>query len=265
MTAQLALEPAMGPTRGAMFLGFGTAFRKELTEWSRGRRALVVGSVSILAAAFTTLIPFVVRATGQTAAGPPLSADPTVNVLAGWGGMTVQILVLLSTMSLLTSERDRGTLMWNLANPLSRTSVLAAKFAAAFLVLAIVAVLVPLAVSVAIATIAYGGLPDIGRIAAFALLFLTVPAFWVALTVALGTFVKGAGGIAGVGFAVLLLPSLVGGLFPIVNEVSPTSIGGWAMAIAVADASSALTLAGWLASIAALAVVAKVIFDRQEF
>ena len=71
MTAQsVALEPTSArPSRGGLLLGFGTVFRKEITDWLRGRRALVVGVVSILSVVFTTLVPFVVRATGQASSG----------------------------------------------------------------------------------------------------------------------------------------------------------------------------------------------------
>ena len=47
MNAQsLALGPTVREsTRGGMFLGFGSVFRKEIREWVRGRRAIVVGAV----------------------------------------------------------------------------------------------------------------------------------------------------------------------------------------------------------------------------
>ena len=75
------------------------------------------------------------------------------------------------------------------------------------------------------------------------MLYLTVPAFWIALTIALGTFIKSAAGIAGIGFAVILLPTLFAGFVPFVNEISPTSIGTWAIAAATGEPASALTLA----------------------
>ena len=255
----------IGPSQGGPLLGFGTVLRKEITEWLRGRRAIVVALVAILSVVFTTLVPFVVRATGQASSGPPLSMDPTSNVLYGWGGMTIPIIAILATMSLLSVERDRGTLAWNLANPVSRASVVLAKFVGAFLAIAILAVLIPIAVSIVIATVAYGGLPDLGTVGLFALLYLTVPAFWIGLTVSLGTFIKTAAGIAGIGFAVLLLPSLFAAFLPAVTAISPTSIGPWAVAIATGAPASGLTLAGWLVSMSVFLVVAKFAFDRQEF
>ena len=267
MTAQsVAAQPVRArPSRGGLFLGFGNVFRKEATEWFRGRRAIVVAIVSILSVGLTTLVPFIVRATGQASSGPPLSMDPTANVLYGWGGLTIQIVALLATMSLLSVERDRGTLAWNLANPVSRASVLFAKFGAAFVAIGILAVLVPIALSVVIATIAYGGLPDLQVVGTFALLYLTVPAFWIALTIGLGTFIKSAAGIAGVGFAVMLLPTLVAGFIPFVNEISPTSSGTWAIAVATGGPASGLTLTSWALAVGTLLIGAKLVFDRQEF
>jgi len=267
MTAGFApAEPTQARSSpGVLFLGFGNVFRKEVTEWLRGRRAIVVATVSILSVAFTTLVPYIVRATGQASSGPPLSMEPTANVLYGWGGQTIQIVTLLATMSLLSVERDRGTLAWSLSNPVSRASVLFAKYGAAFLAIGALAVMGPIAVSVVVATIAYGGIPDLPTVGTFAVLYLTVPAFWIALTIFLGTFLKSAAGIAGIGFAVMLLPTLFAGFLPIVTEMSPTSISTWAIAAATGEPASALTLAAWVVGMGALLVGAKISFDRQEF
>jgi ABC-type transport system involved in multi-copper enzyme maturation permease subunit len=248
--------------RESLFLGFGSVIRKELAEWGRGRGPLVIGGVSIAAAVFTTIIPFIAP---PTPGMPELSRDATTNVLLGWAGLTAALVAILSTMSLIPTERDRGTLAWTLSQPVSPTSILAAKFGAAFIVLALAAVIVPLAVSSVVATIAYGSVPDVATIALFATLYLTVPAFYVALTVALGTGIRGTAGIAGIGFLVLFLVPGIGGLVPIVKDVSPTSIGTWAMAVATGQPASTLTLAGWLAGMTLLALAAKLAFDRQEF
>jgi ABC-2 type transport system permease protein len=266
MNAQsLALGPttARASTRSGMFLGFGTFFRKEVREWIRGRRAIVVGSVALASAIFTTVIQYVVGETGAHA-GPALSMDPTYNVLVGWAGQTFAIVVLLASMSLLSGERDRGTLAWSLTLPVSPTSILLAKWSAAVAVLAVVAVVIPLTVSIGVATVVYGGLPDVPTVGLFAALYLAVPAFYVALSLALGTVVKGTGGIAGIGFLVMFLPTAIGAFVPVIGELSPTGIGSWAMAIATGQPASPLALIGFLGSMAILAVGAKLIFDRQE-
>lgn len=264
MTAQTkALDPALSQRRGRPLLGFGTVFRKEVADWVRGRRALIVGVVSVAAAGLSTIIPFLVPKDSASAA--TLSMDPTANVLMGWAGLTFAIVAVLATMGLLSTERDRGTLGWSLTNPVSPTGILAAKWSAAMVVYGFVGVALPLAVSTGVATVAYGRAPDLATVVLFAALYLTVPAFYIGLMVALGTGLKATAGIAGIGFLIMFLPSGIGALLPIVNEVSPTSIGSWAIATATGHPASGLTLGGWLVSMAVLAVGAKFVFDRQEF
>ena len=92
-----------------------------------------------------------------------------------------------------------------------------------------------------------------------------LPAFYIALTVGLGTAIKSTAGVAGAAFAVMFVPQVLGGLLPIVGELSPTSIGVWALATAKGDPASILTLVGWLVSMTIIVVGAKLVFDRQEF
>ena len=245
-------------------LGLGTVTRKELTEWVRGPKALIILGVSVLGAVFMTLIPFIAQATNEAADAGLLSHDPTANVLLGWTGQTVALIAILSTMALLSTERDRGTLAWTLTNPVSPWSVVAAKYIVAFTVFAATAVVLPMLVSVALATVAYGGLPDLRIVGTFVALFLALPAFYVALTVALGTAVKSTVGVAGIAFSVMFLPQILGGLLPIIGELSPTSIGSWARHVAKGEPASMLTPIGWAISMVVLIVGAKVVFDRQE-
>jgi ABC-type transport system involved in multi-copper enzyme maturation permease subunit len=264
MSAQShTLGPSATQGRGGILLGFGTVFRKEVQEWTRGRRALIVSIVSVSAAVLGTIVPLLVPKDSPGAAA--LSMDPTTNVLISWSGLTFAIVAVLATMGLVSTERDRGTLGWNLTNPVSPSSILAAKWSAAVLVYGFVGVVAPLVVSTIVAAVAYGGVPDLGIIGLFAILYLTVPAFYIGLMVALGSGIKATAGIAGIGFLVMFLPSGIGALLPIVNEVSPTSIGTWAVAVATGGPASPMTLAGWVVSMAVLVIAAKLVFDRQEF
>ncbi|MFL5778361.1 MAG: ABC transporter permease [Chloroflexota bacterium] len=266
MTAQsTAVTPRTAPaTSRRPLLGFGTILRKELQEWVRGPKALIILGVSVAAAIFMTIIPFIAEATKEADAAGLLSHDPTANVLLGWTGQTVALIAVLATMALLSSERDRGTLGWTLSNPVSPTSVIAAKFAVAASVFIVTAVVVPMLVSIGLATVVYGGLPDLRTVGTFTVLFLALPAFYIALTVALGTAVKSTVGVAGIAFAVMFLPATIGGLIPTVAELSPTNIGSWAMLVAKGQPASMLTPIGWLISMAVLIVGAKLVFDRQE-
>ena len=270
-----AMSVAIAPTPkrrilGGMFLGFPTVFRKELTEWLRGPKTLIVAGVSIAGAVFMTLIPYIAMLTNEAAESGAersplvLTMDPTTNVLLGWTGQTVALIAVVATMALVSAERDRGTLAWSLTNPVSPTSVIAAKFVAAMIVFSLAAVVIPLAVSVILATVVYGGLPNLTTVGTFGLVFLTLPAFYIALTVGLGTAIKSTAGVAGAAFAVMFVPQILGGLLPVIAEVSPTSIGMWALAIAKGQPASALTLIGWLVSMTVIVVGAKLVFDRQE-
>lgn len=267
MTAQ---SPAVAvhtvSRRGAgMFLGFGTVLGKEITEWFKSPKALIVATVSIAGAVLATVVPLIMEATEPAAAAGLLTMDPTTNVLLGWkGGQTLPLIAVVATMGMISVERDRGTLAWSLTNPVSPASVIAAKFVGAMLVFSAMAFLLPLLISIGVATVAYGSPPDLSIVASFAVLYLTVPAFFIALTIGLGTFIKSTGGVAGVAFAVMFLPLLIGGMVPLLNELSPTAIGSWAMAAATGEPVSVLAPAGWVASMVAIAVGSKIAFDRQE-
>jgi ABC-type transport system involved in multi-copper enzyme maturation permease subunit len=265
MTVQPAelVSASIPSPRGGPFLGLRTVIGKEFSEWIRGPKALIILGVSVLGAVFMTLIPFIAEATNEAQAAGILSHDPTANVLLGWTGQTVALIAILATMALVSIERDRGTLGWTLTNPVSPTSVISAKFIVAFVVFVAMAVLLPMLVSVGLATVLYG-LPDLRVIGTFFVLFMALPAFYIALTVALGAGVKSTVGVAGIAFAVLFLPQVIGGLLPIVNELSPTSIGSWAMNVAKGQPASMLTPIGWAVSMVVLIVGAKLVFDRQE-
>jgi ABC-type transport system involved in multi-copper enzyme maturation permease subunit len=265
MTAQsTALRADVVQRRAApgMFLGFRNTFRKEMTEWLRGPKSLVIAGVSVAWATFATLLPVIEKATSDQPV--QLSSDPTASILLGWGGEVAALIAVVATMALLTTERDRGTLAWNLANPVAPTSIIAAKFVAAMLAFAVLAVAVPLGVAVGVATIAYGSLPDLSVLGVFAVLFLMLPAFYIGLTVALGTTFKSTGGVAGVALAVMFIPQLLGNVMPDIAAWSPTYIGAWAQAVATGEPAPMSTLASWVVAMIVLAVSAKLAFDREE-
>ena len=263
MTAAVRTDRGLSAA-DSLFLGFGAIFRKELVEWLRGPKAAIVAGIAVTGAIFMTLIPFLAVATGETPDPGLVTNDPTTNVLLGWTGTTAGLIVIIATMSLLSAERDRGTLAWSLSNPVSPTAILAAKFVAAVLVLAVAVVALPLAVSSAVATVAYGAPPDLAVVGTFGLLYLTVPVFFVAVTLGLGAVIRTTAGVAGAGLAILFVPQVLGGLVPVLGEASPTSIGAWAMAVATVGSGSPLTLVAWTVAMVAIVVAAKLAFDRQE-
>jgi ABC-2 type transport system permease protein len=265
-TTAVAADRA-GAAMGGPATGFGTQFRKELREWIRSHRGAAVLLSAMSIGAFTVVIPFIVKAADTMGTAPEMSMDPTVNVLLGWGTGTVAFvtfIVVLSTIGLMTGERDRGTLAWALTNPVSRPAILLAKWAAAMVALGVFTIVVPLAMQVVIATVAYGSVPDIALVAGFGALYLIVPAFWLAVTIAGGTVISSTAGVAGIGLFVMFLPGIVGTVMPSLNAISPTNLHLWAHAVATGgpvDWSMPLVTAAAVALLAAAAIVA---FQRQD-
>lgn len=267
MTAQSTASEARVGRRWSTstFLGFGNAFKKETTEWLRGTKKLVIAAVAIAVSVFATLVPLIEEATSEPGEVLGRLTDPTAAVLLGWGNDVTALIVIVATIGLLTTERDRGTLAWNLANPVSPTSIIGAKFIAAFAVLSVAVVLLPLLVSIGVATLAYGGVPDLRELSLFGLVYLMLPALYVGLTVALGTAARSTAAVAGVALAVMFVPELLGSIYPSLAQISPTSIGRWAQAVAMGDPGPMLIPATWLVSMVLLTIGAKVVFDHQEF
>jgi ABC-2 type transport system permease protein len=267
MTAQIIANELSAPaaTTGGMFLGFRTTFRKELSEWLHGPRVFVIAGLSVAIAIFTTMLTRIEQATVEAGAILDVTTDPTANALLGWSGQVVGIMAIIAVMSSISVERDRGTLAWTMTNPVSPTSILAAKFTASMVVFSLAAVVLPMIVAVGVATVAYGALPDLGVLTAFSLLFLAVPAFFLALTIGLGAVIRSTAGIAAVALAVLFVPQMLGGLVPHLTELSPTSVGQWAQAVVRGDPAPLSIPISWLVSMVVIVVGAKLVFDRQEF
>jgi ABC-2 type transport system permease protein len=253
--------PARVTGQAGILLGFGTLFRKEIADWVRSRRALVVGVATTSLAVLTAVIPVLMGGVDESES---LSLDPTANVLLGWNGQMLQVIVILATMTLLSGERDRGTLAWSLTHPLARVSLLAAKWLAAVLVLSVVGIVIPFMVSSIVATLAYGSMPDLGRVGAFAALYVAVPALYAGLTIAIAAVVPGTAGVAGIAFLVAFMPSILAGLLPWVSEYMPTSIAIWIGAVTAGVAAPVTIPVTWAVALVGLAAVAVIAFGREE-
>ena len=265
-----AIDPGLGASRDArpripaaegMFLGFGTVLGKELTDWVRGRGVIAVGLAMLVNILVTTLGPFIERSVATTS---NLPMDPTTNILFAGRGPLLAFVVILATMATLSGERDRGTLAWNLTNPVSRTSILASKWLALVIVFAVAGILVPRLVAVGVATVAYGEAPALGPVLVHGALSLLEAAFFAALTVALGTVIRGTAGVAGVAFVVVFAASALGGVSRLLAEILPPSIGPWALEVAAGRPVSAVTPIAWAVSMVLLAIGATRAFDREE-
>lgn len=242
--------------------GFRPFLAKELHEWWTRRAALttfiVVSALGILGTLATRM--------DEAMGGVPTAAmlDPTTNVLGAKFDQWVVMAAIFGSLGLLTTERASGTLAWTLSKPISRSSLLLAKWSAAVVVIAIAGIALPLTVSAAVATTAYGSAPDVGTVATFGLLLAAVAAFIVALDLALATRLDSQAGIAAIAFAFFAAPYLLGSLAPAAAAFWPTAIGAIAGAVAVGGSLEAATLVGWAGSLVAAGAVGTLILGRTD-
>ena len=244
------------------FAGFGALVRKDLREWTRGPRLAVVATLSSaflgLAAANNWLNAWVIANVedAQKYQGvKEISLDPLANLAAAVATQFFIFVTIFVAMSLLVREREAGTLAWVASKPVSRTSILLAKWASATAVLWVAAGIVPLAVSGVAVTVLYGA-PPVGAAIVFALGIGAVVALFVAIALVASSFVASQPAVAGIAFAAFAVPSMVNGLLPIdIAPFEPTSILGWAMGLAGGAPITFVTPIAWAVGLAVLAIL----------
>ena len=237
-------KPNLGRPR---LLGLRNLVRKDLAEWLHGKRPwLVVGittTVFALAAANSRITEWAARSIPADPGDGPakvLSVLPMDNLLFAIGTQFIVLAAIFATMSLLIAERDSGTLAWTISKPVSRTSVLVSKWLTATLVLWVAGVVVPIAVTTVLVTVLYG-LPDLGTVITLTVTLIAVPAFYVAVALAAGTFVPSQAAVGAIGLAVLLAPQIIGGVVPAITPFFPGSIFDWAVTVSTGGPASLVT------------------------
>jgi ABC-2 type transport system permease protein len=235
---------------------------KELGDWWRRRAAITTAGVVVVLTSIGTLA----TRFDELAGGIPTTQmlDPTANVLGAQMEQWVAMASIFACLGLLTAERSSGTLAWSLSKPLSRPSLLLAKWVAASLTLGLSAVLLPLAASTVVATLAYGAPPDIAVVGRYGFVLLGIPLLFAALALALATRTDSQGAIAAIGFAVFAAPYLLSGILPAAAELWPASIGAMDGAVASGAPVSQATVVGWAAAVLGLALVAVITFARED-
>jgi hypothetical protein len=242
--------------------GFSPFVRKEFREWWGRRAALVtaavVGGLTIVGTLATRIDEF---AGGIPEAG---MLEPTVNVIGSKLNEWILFAAIFASIGMLIQERTTGTLAWTLSKPISRTSLLLAKWASGVTMLTVFGIAVPLALSAAVATVAYGAVPDIGAVVRFGVVLAGIPAFFLALNLALATRLDNQAGIAAVAFGVIGLPYIVGGFVPAFAEVWPTAIGSMAVLVAAGESPNLPTIVGWGVGVLVPIALGLAFFARED-
>jgi ABC-type transport system involved in multi-copper enzyme maturation permease subunit len=255
---------AVGTVGLGLLPGFYGLLRKDLTEWRRGRRAWIVLMVSslfmTLTAANAWLQANLAPAVGTVVPAPVL--DPLTNLAAAVSSQIFVVVAIFAAMSLIVSEREGGTLAWTASKPVSRSAIWLAKWLSATGFLWLLAGLVPLAATVALAIALYGPLP-VMPVLSMAMGMGMAIALFTAIGLAVATVVTSQAAVAAVGLGALFLSPLVDALLP-VAEYLPTSIVGWTLAAAGGQSPGVTTPLSWGLSLVALVAFSLTRMERLE-
>ena len=271
MTASIVSSPARvaGQATSRPLTGVGPLFRKELGEWTHGKRIWVILTVSTLfmtlAAANGAITSWIVANTPEAAASAqPISLVPLANFMAGVSSQIFVLVAIFAAMSLLVAERERGTLSWVASKPVSRGAIWVSKWLAAVVVVSVTAGLVPLLATAGVVTVLYGAVPVDVLLLVTAGMVASI-LFIIAVVLAASTVVPGQPAVAAIGFAVFFLPQLIVGLLPgQVGAFLPTAILPWAIGLAAGADVGFVTPIAFSASVAALVAFATWRMGRIE-
>jgi ABC-2 type transport system permease protein len=270
MTAITQDQIATVPAASNRFSGLRVLVRKDIVEWIRGRRAVVVFVAStlvmLLAAANAWILTRLAAALPPDVDPPnlPESLAPLDNFGAAVGTQIFIVGAIFAVASLLARERESGTLAWVASKPVSREAIWLSKLISAATMLALAGVLAPFAVTVA-AVVAMYGVPDPGSIALVAFGAVAVVVVYAAVGLAAATFVPGQPAVAATGFVVFALVPVAASLIPFpVGPYLPTSILQWSIGAAMGAPVGLTTPIAWAVGIVALSGLAIARMRRLE-
>jgi ABC-type transport system involved in multi-copper enzyme maturation permease subunit len=242
--------------------GFWPFFRKELSQWWRGRGALVTAIVLSALGILGTLAARIDELAGGTPTADQL--DPTRAIAGAQFEQWIVFATIFASIGMLVNERSSGTLAWTLSKPLSRSALLLAKWVAGTLAMTVFGLAIPLAVAMGVANFAYGSLPEVGTIVVLALWLAAAAAFILALNLALATRVQSQGAIAAIAFAIALTPYIFGTFLPAVAELWPTAVAHMGTMVAAGEAPNLPTVAVWAATLAIVGAAGLYVFSRED-
>ncbi len=266
MTASILSSPAVADA--PRFAGLGSLVRKERMEWSRGRRTWAVAVVTTLLMVLTAANAWInttlreLLPSEETADLEPLSMAPMDNIGMAVSAQLFVVVAILALASLVVRERESGTLAWVASKPVSRSSIFAAKWIAAGVMLAIVAAVVPLGITTAMAVPMYGA-PDGLAIVALGAGMVALMVFYAVLALTFGTLLPSTAAVAGATYAVFALPLFVG-FTPIITQFLPNSILGWIVGFASGADVGFITPVAYAAATIAIAVIGFRRLERME-
>jgi ABC-2 type transport system permease protein len=226
-------------------------------EWRRGRRATVVLIVTTLLMTLTAASAWINTTLQRMFPGDgvsdqgPVSLGPLDNLAAAVGSQFFIFAAIFAVASLVIRERETGTLAWVASKPVSRGSIWTAKWLTASGMLAIVAVLIPLAATAVVVAMAYG-VPDGLAVVALAIGMVATVVFYVTVGLTFGTILRSQVAVVAATLGVFALPVFVG-FIPMATPFLPQSILTWAMGMAIGAPVGFITPIAYVVITAAIA------------
>lgn len=219
-------QAARPVSRPALLEGAGNIFRKEVQEWFRTRRFLIMTAVSTLLAGAVPVAVFLNEG-GLEDGRVRLSDGAYDGMMFAWLMLSLTLgayLLVALTAGVLAKEEEAGTAQWLFSKPLSRPGYGLAKWAANSAAAILGAVLVPSAVYLGLLQ-AVAGVRDWDGVLLAVTLVALHTAVLIAIVLALSMVFNSTAAIAGVGIALGFLPLVLG------QQVDGKLVGMFPMAI----------------------------------
>lgn len=246
------------------------SLRKELMEQVRTNRLLILavvllafGLMSPLLAKYTPEILRLVPGAEEFAhlIPPPTMLDAVSQYVKNINQFGI-LLVLLLTMGAVAQEKEKGTAAMMLVKPVTRGMFLLSKFFAISLVF--LAGMVLAGLGAYYYTVILFTAPDFGAWMALTAMIWLQFLVYVALTLLFSTLVRSQAAAAGLGFGVVILFSILGGL-PGLGKYLPGHLVNWGASLFTpTPAPSWPALWVSLGIILASLTCALLVFERQE-
>ncbi len=271
MTAIAAgAERAETPAISGRFLGLRPLLRKDAIEWTRGRRTWIVAVVTTLFMVLTAANGAITTYVRNNFPEPGMenipfpSLDPMMNLLSAPASQIFLIAAIFAVASLIVHERETGTLAWVASKPVSRGSIWLSKWISSSVILAVAAVIIPFAITIAVVVVLYGSV-TFGPLVMIAAGMVAAVAFYAAVGLAAGSVLPGVPAVLAVSLGTLFLVPTIAGLLPInVMPYLPTSILDWTFGLAGGQEVGWITPIAWAAGTLALIAFAIRQMERIE-
>ena len=260
-------NPKLRPvSTNRVLCGLRNKLREENGRWWHTRKWLVqTGFWLLLINGVSVVALLQLRQDAAT-----FSLSEMVGVFTGLMGWMVAFGVIILTQSDVVEEKQTGTAEWVLSAPLSRASFILSKvFVSLGWLLVIVVALQCVVFSVVMSAFAVGAIPWSGLLLGIGLQGLAL-AFWLTLSIMLGTFFKSRSPVIGVPLVFLflqrLVPTLFGSASASVSQVLPERLPEYsANALLGTDLPSATPIIA-LALLCVVFVALSILrFGREEF